>query len=97
MDYEDVTFVLQVGRASDREQYIHRLGRTARAGKEGYGLLLLAPHDESFLAALHDLPILPTSAPAAHGAAAHIFSFDFLSFLTTAHAAHTTTHTARAM
>lgn len=67
MDYEDVTFVLQVGRASNREQYIHRLGRTARAGKEGYGLLLLAPHDESFLAALHDLPILPTTAPAAHG------------------------------
>jgi len=32
MDYPDVTFVLQVG-LTDRSQYIHRLGRTARAGK----------------------------------------------------------------
>ena len=40
MDYPDVTFVLQVG-LTDREQYTHRLGRTARAGKGGAGLLLL--------------------------------------------------------
>lgn len=67
MDYDDVTFVLQVGRASDREQYIHRLGRTARAGKEGLGLLLLAPNDISFLQSIHDLPIFPTTVQAAHG------------------------------
>jgi hypothetical protein len=42
MDYPDVTFVLQVG-MTERDQYIHRLGRTARAGKSGTGLLLLAP------------------------------------------------------
>jgi ATP-dependent RNA helicase MSS116 len=41
MDYEGVTCVIQVG-LTDRSQYIHRLGRTARAGKGGCGLLLLA-------------------------------------------------------
>jgi len=37
--------VIQIGLPSTREQYIHRLGRTARAGKSGEGLLLLAPHE----------------------------------------------------
>ena len=46
MDYPDVTFVLQVGMTS-REQYTHRLGRTARAGKGGSGMLLLQPFEES--------------------------------------------------
>ena len=32
MDYPDVTAVVQVGLPSDRAQYVHRLGRTARAG-----------------------------------------------------------------
>jgi ATP-dependent RNA helicase MSS116 len=40
MDYPDVTFVLQVG-ITDKEQYTHRLGRTARAGKGGAGMLML--------------------------------------------------------
>jgi ATP-dependent RNA helicase MSS116, mitochondrial len=41
VDYPNVTHVLQVGAASDRETYIHRLGRTGRAGKSGKGILLL--------------------------------------------------------
>ena len=45
MDYPDVTFVVQVG-LTGVEQYIHRLGRTARAGKEGGGILLLADFEE---------------------------------------------------
>lgn len=45
MDYPDVTFVLQVG-LTDKSQYIHRLGRTARAGKQGAGCLLVAPFEE---------------------------------------------------
>ena len=39
LDYPDVTFVVQIGMTT-KEQYIHRLGRTARAGKEGGGLIL---------------------------------------------------------
>lgn len=57
MNYPDVTLVLQVGIPSDREQYIHRLGRTGREGKEGKGILLLAPWEEYFLDEVKDLPI----------------------------------------
>lgn len=57
MDYPDVTFVLQLG-STEKAQYIHRLGRTARAGKQGSGLLLLANFEErSMLRELKDLPI----------------------------------------
>ena len=63
LDYPDVTLVIQIGLPSSREQYIHRLGRTARAGKTGEGVLLLAPHEEFFTRGLRDLPI--TNAPAA--------------------------------
>ncbi|MCL7035203.1 hypothetical protein MKW94_001477 [Papaver nudicaule] len=61
VDYPDVTLVIQIGLPSDREQYIHRLGRTGRKGKEGQGILLLAPWEEFFLSNLRDLPL--TKAP----------------------------------
>ncbi|GMI66785.1 hypothetical protein like AT5G63630 [Hibiscus trionum] len=61
VDYPDVTLVIQVGIPSDRQQYIHRLGRTGRKGKEGQGILLLAPWEEHFLSSIKDLPI--TKAP----------------------------------
>ncbi|XVF80222.1 hypothetical protein PTKIN_Ptkin15bG0053800 [Pterospermum kingtungense] len=61
VDYPDVTLVMQVGLPSDREQYIHRLGRTGRKGKEGQGLLVLAPWEEFFISKIKDLPI--TKAP----------------------------------
>lgn len=57
MDYPDVTLVIQVGIPADREQYIHRLGRTGREGKDGEGILLLAPWEEYFLDDIKDLPI----------------------------------------
>lgn len=47
----------QIGIPSDREQYIHRLGRTGREGKEGEGILLLAPWEEYFLDEIKDLPL----------------------------------------
>ncbi len=57
MDYPDVSFVLQVGIPQNREQYIHRVGRTARAGKPGYGLLLLADFETVFLDKIKDLSL----------------------------------------
>jgi ATP-dependent RNA helicase MSS116 len=61
MDYPDVTFVLQVG-LTDRAQYIHRLGRTARAGKDGKGGLLLSNYEEEHMVKneLKDMPLEPT-------------------------------------
>ena len=46
-----------MGIPSDREQYIHGLGRTGREGKEGEGILLVAPWEEYFLDEIKDLPI----------------------------------------
>ena len=46
---------MQVGVASGREQYVHRIGRTARAGKPGGGFLLLAECEAPFLTLLADL------------------------------------------
>ena len=57
IDYPDVTHVVQVGIPESREQYIHRLGRTARAGKEGKGLLVLFPFESRFLSELRGLEV----------------------------------------
>jgi len=68
MDYPDVTAVIQVGMPSERAQYIHRLGRTGRAGKQGGGYLLLAEEERPALKMLADLPITtraPLDAPSA--------------------------------
>ncbi|CAN0014177.1 unnamed protein product, partial [Phaeothamnion confervicola] len=59
MDYPDISAVMQVGLPADRAQYIHRLGRTARAGKGGEGVLLLCDFERGFLDAVRDLPLRP--------------------------------------
>ena len=41
MDFPNVTHVIQVGLPPSAEQYVHRIGRTARAGKEGEGWLFI--------------------------------------------------------
>jgi ATP-dependent RNA helicase MSS116 len=56
IDYPDVSLIVQVG-LTTREQYIHRVGRTARAGQKGSGVLLLFPFERDFLESLTDLPI----------------------------------------
>lgn len=61
--YPDVTLVMQVGIPSDREQYIHRLGRTGREDKYGKGILLLAPWEEYFIQEISDLPIEKCQLP----------------------------------
>ncbi|BAB10010.1 RNA helicase-like protein [Arabidopsis thaliana] len=63
VDYPDVSLVVQMGLPSDREQYIHRLGRTGRKGKEGEGVLLLAPWEEYFMSSVKDLPITKSPLP----------------------------------
>lgn len=65
MDYPDVTYVLQVG-LTDRSQYIHRLGRTARAGKNGKGGLIVADYEEFHMTKreLKDMPLELTPNPA---------------------------------
>jgi len=57
MDYPDVTEVIQLGFPEDPHQYVHRLGRTARIGKEGSGILILMDWEKCFLKHLSDLPL----------------------------------------
>ncbi|OAQ34515.1 DEAD-domain-containing protein [Linnemannia elongata AG-77] len=57
VDYPDVSLVIQVGIPSSKEQYIHRIGRTGRAGKTGEGVLMITPMEKSFLDTMSDLPL----------------------------------------
>ncbi|UZP38876.1 hypothetical protein NXS19_006692 [Fusarium pseudograminearum] len=48
MDFPGVTAVIQVGLPSDKESYIHRLGRTARADADGRGILIVCETEGFF-------------------------------------------------
>ena len=43
LDIEGVSHVIQLGLPDDRETFIHRSGRTGRAGHEGVNIILLSP------------------------------------------------------
>ncbi|CAO3625849.1 unnamed protein product [Cunninghamella blakesleeana] len=64
VDYPGVSLVLQIGVPSTREQYIHRIGRTGRAGREGEGIIVLAPFENQFLKKdISDLPVEKLTPP----------------------------------
>lgn len=48
MDFPGVTTIFQVGIPSEKESYIHRLGRTARAGAEGRGIFVITEAEAFF-------------------------------------------------
>ncbi|KAB8291711.1 hypothetical protein EYC80_006509 [Monilinia laxa] len=63
MDFPAVTNVFQVGIPSDKESYIHRLGRTARAGKEGRGVFIITEAESAFAKwTLKDIQFITTAA-----------------------------------
>ncbi|KAJ3075055.1 hypothetical protein HDU98_009343 [Podochytrium sp. JEL0797] len=49
VDYPDVTLVVQMGVPRNLEQYIHRIGRTGRAGKPGTSILVHSSYETPFL------------------------------------------------
>ncbi|KAK4151264.1 P-loop containing nucleoside triphosphate hydrolase protein [Chaetomidium leptoderma] len=57
MDFPNVTHVIQIHLPQDRDIYIHRIGRTGRAGKQGEAYLLAS--DIEIPAARDRLPGLP--------------------------------------
>jgi ATP-dependent RNA helicase MSS116 len=58
VDYPGTTLIIQVGLPADRATYVHRLGRTARAGSTGQGILLLCDYEDQFVQReLGNLPI----------------------------------------
>lgn len=59
MDFPNVTHVIQVGLPRDTESYVHRLGRTGRAGKEGEGWLIITPLErQEARRRLRDMPLV---------------------------------------
>lgn len=63
MDFPDVTHVIQMGLPRDSDTYVHRLGRTARAGKEGEGWLFISPVEERDVKRrLRGIPIKPDNS-----------------------------------
>nr|WCZ58627.1 ATP-dependent RNA helicase [Seculamonas ecuadoriensis] len=81
LDIPEVDLVIQFDAPSDPSMFVHRIGRTARMGRSGRALALLAPHEESYVEYLRlsNVPLVQTSleflqpfayeaAPAAAGA-----------------------------
>lgn len=48
MDFPGITTVFQVGMPADKQSYIHRLGRTARANADGRGVLIVTQAESYF-------------------------------------------------
>ena len=65
MDFPDVSLVLQVGLPADADAYTHRVGRTARAGKDGRALILLTQMESFYLRTNPQFPIEPYPSTAA--------------------------------
>lgn len=59
MDFPNVDLVIQVGLPSSGEQYVHRVGRTGRAGNDGRAIILLTQAESFFMKANRHLPIKP--------------------------------------
>ncbi|KAK8173059.1 P-loop containing nucleoside triphosphate hydrolase protein [Phyllosticta citrichinensis] len=58
MDFPNVTHVIQFGTPKTRDDYVHRIGRTGRAGKEGEGWLLISKFESAeALRRLGEFPI----------------------------------------
>lgn len=59
MDFPNVGLVIQLGLPSSNDQYVHRVGRTARAGKDGRAVLVLFQQESFFPRVNKSLPIQP--------------------------------------
>jgi superfamily II DNA/RNA helicase len=64
LDIPDVSHVFNYEPPRHAEDYVHRIGRTGRAGKQGASFTLVAPQDKKSLAAIEQLigkPIEPAA------------------------------------
>lgn len=55
VDYSNVTHVIQVGVAGTIEDYLHRAGRTGRAGKSGVALTILGKDEAQYFSKIEKL------------------------------------------
>ncbi|KAL8667902.1 MAG: hypothetical protein Q9202_000367 [Teloschistes flavicans] len=64
MDFPDVSLVIQAGLPANSDAYTHRVGRTARAGKSGRAVIILAEAESFYLKINRQFPIEPYPAAA---------------------------------
>ncbi|EDU40617.1 DEAD/DEAH box helicase [Pyrenophora tritici-repentis] len=76
MDFPNVGLVIQVGLPSSTDQYVHRVGRTARAGKDGRAVLLLFQQESFFPRINKTLPIKPYTVDIVSRLAPHQATID---------------------
>ena len=57
LDIPAVDWIVQFDPPDDPKEYIHRVGRTARAGKQGKALLFLLPTEIGFKKYLEDAKV----------------------------------------
>lgn len=55
LDISGVTHVYNYDVPQDPESYVHRIGRTGRAGKEGMSVTFVTPHEMDYLRTIEDL------------------------------------------
>ncbi|MBN2905561.1 MAG: DEAD/DEAH box helicase [Rhodobacteraceae bacterium] len=70
LDVPAVSHVFNYDVPSHAEDYVHRIGRTGRAGRDGKALMICVPHDEKWLTAIEELiqkPIPRVESPLAGG------------------------------
>ncbi|MEQ6378619.1 DEAD/DEAH box helicase [Bacillaceae bacterium S4-13-56] len=49
IDVDDITHIINYDFPLEKERYVHRTGRTARAGKSGMAITFMTSHEEKFL------------------------------------------------
>lgn len=54
IDVDNITHVINYDIPEEIESYVHRTGRTGRAGKSGKAITFVTPHENRFLADIHD-------------------------------------------
>jgi len=72
LDIPDVSHIFNFDVPTHQEDYIHRIGRTGRAGKTGTAITLCQPHEEKYLAKIEEMlggPIPRAEAPGQDGTA----------------------------
>lgn len=69
LDINDVSHVFNYDMPQDAEDYVHRIGRTGRAGKKGVAITLLTPRERSRMNQIQAFtrqPIVETQLPGAN-------------------------------
>ena len=61
MDFPDIGLVVQIGLTTDKDQYVHRVGRTGRAGKSGRATMIMTPEEMKFVKKNPQFPIETTT------------------------------------